>query len=50
MSAVEYIITGAKKGKTSTFNADISIENQTVDDRLIESTLSEYSAHFSDIM
>lgn len=39
MSAVEYIVTGVKKGKTSTFNADIAISNQTVDERLIESTI-----------
>ena len=38
MSANEYIIVGMKKGKT-TFNADIQIEEQTIDDRLIESTI-----------
>ncbi len=39
MSANEYIIVGVKEGKNVTFNSDVSIENQSLDERLIESTI-----------
>lgn len=43
MSANEYIIVGVKEGKTAgrgvTFNADIPIVNQTLDDKIIEATI-----------
>lgn len=38
MSSNEYIIVGVKKGKT-VFNADVSIINQTLDNKIIESTI-----------
>jgi DNA modification methylase len=37
-SAVEYIIVGVKGGK-ATFNADVKIVNQTLDEKLIEATI-----------
>lgn len=38
MSANEYIITGVKKGK-STFNADVPIVNQTIDQKIVEANI-----------
>lgn len=38
MSANEYIIVGVKKGK-STFNADVPIINQTIDQKIIEANI-----------
>lgn len=38
MSANEYIIVGVK-GSKATFNADVPIINQTIDDKIIESTI-----------
>lgn len=39
MSANEYIVVGVKDGKSITFNSDVSIENQTLEDKLIEATI-----------
>ena len=37
-SAIEYVIVGVKGGKAA-FNADVTIENQTLDQKIIESTI-----------
>lgn len=39
MSANEYIIVGAKEGKKTTFNANVPILNQTLDEKIIESVI-----------
>jgi DNA modification methylase len=39
MSANEYIIVGVKDGKNVVFNADVPIQEQSLDDRIIESTI-----------
>lgn len=38
MSATEYVITGVKKGKR-TFNANVNIEHQSIDEKIIESVI-----------
>lgn len=39
MSANEYILVGVKEGKNVTFNADVPILNQSLDHKIIESTI-----------
>lgn len=39
MSANEYVVVGVKPGKTSTFNANVPIVEQSIDDKIIESTI-----------
>lgn len=39
MSATEYIVVGVRKGKTPTFNANITVDNQLLDDKIIEATI-----------
>lgn len=39
MSANEYIIVGAKEGKKTTFNANVPIVKQTIDQKIIESVI-----------
>jgi DNA modification methylase len=39
MSANEYIVVGVKEGKNVTFNADVPIVEQSLDDKIIESTI-----------
>lgn len=39
MSANEYIVVGVKEGKNVTFNADVPILEQTLEDKIIEATI-----------